>query len=73
MHFFLAFSGWVSRAADGVLKQQRGIRQFRTRGQQNVSNEFNLASPHMNAATQPENPNPMTPVNKANGDLTQAL
>ena len=28
----------------GVLKQQRGIRQFRTRGLQNVNNEFTLAT-----------------------------
>ena len=28
----------------GVLKQQRGMRQFRTRGLQNVSNEFTLAT-----------------------------
>ena len=28
----------------GVLKQQRGIRQFRTRGLQNVNNEFALAT-----------------------------
>lgn len=28
----------------GVLKQQRGIRQFRTRGLQNVANEFTLAA-----------------------------
>ena len=28
----------------GVLKQQRGIRQFRTRGMQNVNNEFTLAT-----------------------------
>jgi hypothetical protein len=28
----------------GVLKQQRGIRQFRTRGLQNVNNEFSLAT-----------------------------
>ena len=28
----------------GVLKQQRGMRQFRTRGWQNVSNEFTLAT-----------------------------
>ena len=28
----------------GVLKQQRGIRQFRTRGLQNVNNEFTLAN-----------------------------
>ena len=28
----------------GVLKQQRGMRQFRTRGLQNVNNEFTLAA-----------------------------
>ena len=28
----------------GVLKQQRGMRQFRTRGLQNVNNEFTLAT-----------------------------
>jgi hypothetical protein len=28
----------------GVLKQQRGIRQFRTRGLNQVSNEFTLAT-----------------------------
>ena len=28
----------------GVLKQQRGLRQFRTRGMQNVNNEFTLAT-----------------------------
>ena len=28
----------------GVLKQQRGMRQFRTRGLQNVNNEFTLAN-----------------------------
>ena len=28
----------------GVLKQQRGIRQFRTRGLNNVANEFTLAT-----------------------------
>jgi hypothetical protein len=28
----------------GVLKQQRGMRQFRTRGFENVNNEFTLAT-----------------------------
>jgi hypothetical protein len=28
----------------GVLKQQRGMRQLRTRGLQNVNNEFTLAT-----------------------------
>jgi transposase len=34
----------------GVLKQQRGMRQFRTRGLQNVNNEFTLATTAFNIA-----------------------
>ena len=72
----------------GVLKQQRGIRQFRTRGMQNVKNEFTLATLALNitrlylmcragnrtsGSTRRRNQNQHRPCKRVNGVFTQTL